>query len=219
MARIQPSFLHFYLFRTRQHNTSFLLTSKDKLRYPRRSFLSNPKLLLSFSIVNRVHYLFIYLVNYISPSRTIQNRVHKSFGTYNEIVKILHIYSLSPIPFQIYSSIEFQTPFQGDLHNSAWPQTCQYFNKISKPFLGEFALPVPQDSQPLSRGRSSQNLVCFSQYPRYQSHSRETSQNTSNFHNFSKHWTRPTALTTDPKVYEHSPDNIIDTPKSSQISD
>ena len=31
--------------------------------------------------------------------------------------------------------------------------------------------------------------------------------------------TRPTALTTDPKVYEHSQDNIIDAPKSSQILD
>ena len=34
MARIHSSFLHFYLFRTRQHNTSFLLTSKDELKYP-----------------------------------------------------------------------------------------------------------------------------------------------------------------------------------------
>ena len=159
------------------------------------------------------------MVNYISPSRIIQNRVHKSFGRYNEIVKILHIYSLSPIPFQIDSSIEFQTPFQGNLHNSVWPLTSQYFNKISNSFLGEFTLPVPQDSQPLSRGRPSQNLVCFNQYPRYRSHSRETSQNTSNFHNLFKHRTYPSALTTDPKVYEHSPDNIIDAPKSSQISD
>ena len=30
---------------------------------------------------------------------------------------------------------------------------------------------------------------------------------------------RPTALTTDTKAYEQSPDNIIDAPKSSQISD
>ena len=36
----------------------------------------------------------------------------------------------------------------------------------------------------------------------------ETSQNISNFPNFSKHQTRPSALTTDPNVYEHSPDNI-----------
>ena len=42
MARVQPSFLHFYLFRRRQYNTSFLLTSKDELKYPRGSFLNNP---------------------------------------------------------------------------------------------------------------------------------------------------------------------------------
>ena len=42
MARIQPSFLHFYLFRTRHHNASFLLTSKYELKYPRGSFLNNP---------------------------------------------------------------------------------------------------------------------------------------------------------------------------------
>ena len=41
MAHIQPSFLHFYFFRTRQHNTSFLLTSKDELKYTRGSFLNN----------------------------------------------------------------------------------------------------------------------------------------------------------------------------------
>ena len=84
-----------------------------------------------------------------------------------------------------YSPISFQTPFQGDLHNSVWPLTSRYFNKISNPFLGEFTLLVPQDSEPLSRRRPSQNLVCFYQYPRYRSHSRETSQNTSNIYNFS----------------------------------
>ena len=96
MASIQPSFLHFYLFRTRQHNTNFLLTSKDELKYPGGgwSFPSNPNLLLSFSIVNGVLYLFIHSANHISPFRTIHNRVHKFFGTYNEILKILYIYSL-----------------------------------------------------------------------------------------------------------------------------
>ena len=162
---------------------------------------------------NGVLYLFIYLVNNISPSRTIQNRVHKFFGTYNEILKILHIYSLI-LPSHFKNNLfknKSQTPFQEDLHNSVWPLTSQYVNNISNPFS------VPQDSQPLSSGR--QNLVCFYQYPKYRSHSRETPQNTSNFHNFSKHRIRPTALTTDPKVYEHSPDNIIDSLKSFQISD
>ena len=50
------------------------------------------------------------------------------------------------------------------------------------------------------------------------SHSRETSQNISNFHNFSK--LDPSySLNYGYKVYEHSQDNIIDAPKSSQISD
>ena len=35
--------------------------------------------------------------------------------------------------------------------------------------------------------KPSQNLVCFYQYPKYRPHSRETSQNTSNFHNIHKH--------------------------------
>ena len=57
MARIQPSFLHFYLFQTQQHNTSFLLTSKDELKYP--GGLSEATLPLSFTIVNGVLYSFI----------------------------------------------------------------------------------------------------------------------------------------------------------------
>ena len=40
IAHIQPSFLHFYLFRTRQHNTNFLLTFKDELKYPEVGGLS-----------------------------------------------------------------------------------------------------------------------------------------------------------------------------------
>ena len=51
MARIQPSFLHIYLFRPRQHNTSFLLTSKDELKYPGGSFPKQPKpFTLSFTL-------------------------------------------------------------------------------------------------------------------------------------------------------------------------
>ena len=74
MARIQPPFLHFYLFQPRQHNISFLLTSKEELKYPGVLFLSNSNQLLclllfplplglssfSFSIVNEVTF-FIYL--------------------------------------------------------------------------------------------------------------------------------------------------------------
>ena len=38
-----------------------------------------------FQQLTRWLYLFIYLVNYISPSKTIHNRVQKFVGTYNEI--------------------------------------------------------------------------------------------------------------------------------------
>ena len=112
MARIQPSFLHFYLFRPRQHNTSFLLTSKNDLKYPGGSFLSNPKLLLSFSIVNGLLYLFICLVNYISPSRTIQNRVHEFLSHQRNRLRFCIYTSLSPIPcFKISSTTQRSDPF------------------------------------------------------------------------------------------------------------
>ena len=128
MARIRPSFLNFYLFRPRQHNTSFLLTSKDELKYPGGSFPKQPKPFtlsatfstsprlssFSFSIVNEVT-LFIYLVNYISPSRTIQDRVHKFF------------WCLLPNPQILDPSLV------GDLHNPVWP-LASTSNKISNPF-------------------------------------------------------------------------------------
>ena len=78
MARIQPSFFHFYLFQARQHNTSFLPTSKDEIKYPGGG-------------LSKTTQTFINSANNISPSRTIQNRVHKFSGTY-EIGEILHIY-------------------------------------------------------------------------------------------------------------------------------
>ena len=56
MAHIQPSFLHFYLFRPRQHNTSFLLTSKDDLKYHGVSFPKQPKpFTLSFILFQYLH--------------------------------------------------------------------------------------------------------------------------------------------------------------------
>ena len=117
-----------------------------------------------------------------------------------------------------------QTPFQRNFHNSVWPLTSQYFNKIPNPFLGKFTKISSTTNfsnflDPSLGEDLYKTWYGFYQNPKYRSHSRETSQNTSNFHNFSKLRTCPTALTTDPKVYEHSPDNIIDAPKSSQISD
>ena len=61
-------------------------------------------------------YLFIDLVNYISPSRTIQNRVHIFFGTYNEILQdFANIFPnfLSPLskyPLQHNGLASYQTP-------------------------------------------------------------------------------------------------------------
>ena len=111
MASTQPSFLHFYLFRTRQHNTSFLLTSKDELKHPGVVFPKQPNLLLSFTIVNEGNSFiplfgqqYFSLKNNPKPSPQI-------FRHINEIVKILHLYSLSPIPFQIYSLINLSINF------------------------------------------------------------------------------------------------------------
>ena len=135
LVLIQPSCLLFYLFRPQQHNTNFLLTSKDELKHPGVSFPNNPKLLLSFIIVNGVLYLFIYLVNYISPSRTIQNRVHKFFGTYNEILRILHIYSLISYPVSNISFNNISNPIPGRPSQLSLATNLQYSNKISNPIL------------------------------------------------------------------------------------
>ena len=63
MARIQPSFLHFYLFRPPQQNTSFLLTSKVEKKYPRGSFPKQPKPLfcpLLFTTVPRSTFFLFF---------------------------------------------------------------------------------------------------------------------------------------------------------------
>ena len=171
MARIQPSFLHFYLFRTQQHNTCFLLNSClrwVKISEVGASFLNNP----NFYPFGQQYFP---LKNNSKPSP--------------QIVKILHIDLICNPMFQISNPIP-GGPSQLSL------DTNQYL-KFSQP-------------PPLGWGDLHKTWYGFYQYPKYRSHSRETSQNTSNFHNFSKHRTRPTALTMDPKVYEHSPDNIID---------
>ena len=89
-----------------QHNTSFLLTSKDELKYPGGSLPKQPKpFTLSFTLfqyLTRLLYLFIYLVNYISPSRTIQKWVHKFFGTYEIRQDFAHILPKLPSPVSKY---------------------------------------------------------------------------------------------------------------------
>ena len=162
MARIQPSFLKFYLSRTRQRNTSFLLTSKDELKYPSFFFLNNPNF-YPFRQKN------VPLKNNskLSPQviRYIQ-RARQDFA---------HIHPTSPNPFKkiTFSKTKVKPHSRGTIHNPAWPQTSQYFNTTRF-----FSIPL--------WGRSSENLVCLYQYPKYRSHSREISQNTSEFHNFSK---------------------------------
>ena len=95
-SSMQSSFILFYLFRLPQRN---LLTSKGEIKYRGSSFSEQPKsstlssafstapMSIFFSLFQqlmRVLYLFIYLVNYISPSGTIQNRVHKFPGAYHK---------------------------------------------------------------------------------------------------------------------------------------
>ena len=90
------------------------------------SSLSNPNLLLSFSTVNRVLYLFIHSANHISPSRTIQNRVHKFFGTSTRSSRFHTYISLSPIPcFKIASSTQRSGPQNSQTHSRGWGFTTQ----------------------------------------------------------------------------------------------
>ena len=159
MARIQPSFLRFYLFQSQQHNTSFLLTSKGEIKYPGGSFPKQPKpftlstafyhcplvyLLSLFQQLTRVLYLFIYLVNYISPSSTIQNRDHKFSSAYHKTHQnIAPIFPNFPSPFsEISSSIQWSgllpnpknsRPHYRGISQSAGLATNQYL-KILDPF-------------------------------------------------------------------------------------
>ena len=106
-------------------------------------------------------------------------------------VKILHTYIL--ITHSLFQNIlfnttvwpptkpkKFSTSFQGELHNPVWPLTSTSIK-----------------SQTHSKGNSQNAGLATNQYfkildpsqgetfTKYRSHSRETSQNTSNFHNFS----------------------------------
>ena len=63
----------------------------------------------------RVLYLFIYLVNYISPSGMIQNWVHKFYGAYETRQDFAHILRNFPSPVSKYPSqhndlASYQTP-------------------------------------------------------------------------------------------------------------
>ena len=122
MARIQPSFFHFYLFRTRQHNTSFLLTSKDELNILVGSFLNNPNLLSIRPTTFPPQEQF----KTESTNFSVHTTRSSKFCTYT---------SYSPIPFKI-SKTKVKPHSRGTIHNSVWPLTSQYFNttRFSNPF-------------------------------------------------------------------------------------
>ena len=78
MARIQPSFLRFYLFRTRQYNTSFLLTSKGEIKYPPTLFFFFPFSFHKYLFRKHGSYPAIISSFLLIPNKTIQH----SFLTY-----------------------------------------------------------------------------------------------------------------------------------------
>ena len=137
MACIQPSFLHFYLFRARQHNTSFLLASKDELKYPRGSFLNNP----NFYPFGQQHFP---LKNNPKPSPQIFRYIQRDRQDFAHILNSLIFYPL----FQISNPIP-GGPSQLSLDSN------QYF-KFSRPLSAGggpsqnlvWLLPVPKISIP-----------------------------------------------------------------------
>ena len=116
---------HFFVFTYSDHDNTALvscLLPKERENILGVLFLSNPTLLFcpllfplplglssfAFSIVNVGTYLFIYLVNNISHSSTIQNRVHKFSGAYHETRQnITHKLPNSSSPF--FQNIVFNT--------------------------------------------------------------------------------------------------------------
>ena len=123
-------------------------------------------------------------------------------------VKILHIYS--PISHSLFTNILFNT--------MVWPLAKSPNYRPSRPGLAtnqHLKILDPSLGENLHK-----TWYGFYQYPKYWSHSKETSQKA--LHDFSKHRNRPTNITTDPKVYEHSPDNISLIPgffRSSEVKD
>ena len=118
MACIQPSFLHFYLFRTQQ-NTSSLITSKDVLKYPGGgSFLNNP----NFYPFGQQHFP---LKNNSKPSPQIFRYIQRDRQDF------VHILPTLP------SRLKFQTSFQGDhsQFRQATNQSVLQYHKILKSSL------------------------------------------------------------------------------------
>ena len=193
MAHIQPSFLHFYLFRTRQNNTSFLLTSKDELKYPGGSFLNNP----NFYPFGQQHFP---LKNNSKPSPQIFRYIQRDRQDFAHTLNSLIFKPLFQISKITVSKIK-SNPIPGGI-----PLTSQYFNttKFSNPFYGDFPkYPVRQIFSNFLNpylGEMSTKPGMASTSTQNRSHSRETPQN--NFHSFSKHRSLPTALTTNMSILQ-----------------
>ena len=162
MAHIQPSFLHFYLFRTRQHNTSFLLTSKDELEYPGGSFLNNP----NFYPFGQQH----FPKNNSKPSPQIFRHINVIIKIPTHRLNFLISYPVSNILFNRISKITFSKTkvkphSRGNSQSSlATNQSVLQNTRFSNPFL----IGIHKISRmtrfsnfpdPSQGGRPSQNLV------------------------------------------------------------
>ena len=123
MARIQSSFLHFYLFRARQHNTSLLLTSKDELKYPRGLFPKQPKLL-------SIRPTTFPLKNNSKPSPQIFRYIQRD-------VKVFHLYLIliSKPPFQISQKPFSKTKIKPHSRENSTNQSVLQYHKILKSIL------------------------------------------------------------------------------------
>ena len=210
MPSVLVFFFLFLILFSFQCNTFYKLTCICFLPYNSlfSVFFSHgyPKLILvcmscfSITIVNK-DTLFIHLVNYISPSSPIRNWVRNS------------PIPVSKYPLQYNRLVFDETPniFDPILEglSQSGPVTNHYLKKISNFFLRDLAKAGLATNLHLKildtslGGDLQKTLYGFYRYPKYQSHSKETSQNASNFHNFSKDRTRPTDLSTDLKVHAH----------------
>ena len=175
MARIQSSFLHFYLFQARQHNASFLLTSKDELKYPKGSFLNNP----NFYQFGQQHFP---LKNNSKPSPQIFRYIQRDHQDFKSILNSL----ISKPLFQI-SKITFsKTKNKPHSRGNSTNQTVLQYHKILKSILrGIHKISSTTNFLDPSLGKTSTKPGKASTCTQNRSHSRETSQNPYNFNNFS----------------------------------
>ena len=159
MACIQPSFLYFYLFRAQQHNTSFLLISKDELKYPRGSFLNNQ----NFYPFGQQHF----------PSQEqlkTESQIFQYIQQYRQDFSHIHNSNLPP-PFQISQKTFSKTKIKPHSRGNSTNQSVLQYHKILKSILrGIHKIPSTTNlleifSTPLW-GRPPQNLVWLLPVPK-----------------------------------------------------